>query len=756
MASFAAPAQASGRPMNRTSSGIIIFQRERGRIDAIDQYCNHLTSALIAQGVAARYIADGPDAVQVTATPPDWILVQYNPFSYGRAGIAPRFLNAIRRLRRRWRVPLAVMVHEAWIDIADAKSAAIGAWQRGQLRLLLESADAVMVSNGRLAEVLGGGALHTPIASTIIPTDLSRPEARASLALPDRLTVALAGRNHPDRLLDYAERAIAAIARTRGVAALTVLNIGSDAPPIRVPDGIEVRTAGTVEPDQLSQYLHASDLALLPVRRGLSTKRTTMMAALAHGVAVLGLRGYETESLLSDSTDALTLTPIGDRGAYEEAAAELAGDSDRLAELGSVGRRMYESRFDWPVLASKVASVLDLLSARRSRGLTFVAHHIGGPGGMERHTEQLLGRLVDGGRPVTVIARKCQLEPRPGLRIRRVPAPRRPFVLLYPTFFALGSLIAARHREPLLHTTGALIGNRADISTVHYCHRAALSRIEGSRAGGSGLLHKLNQTFGGPMSRFGERWCYRPGRTALLCAVSDGVRRELESEFPAMADLVDVIPNGVDTSVFRPDEVVRTTKREELGIGPASLLALFVGGDWERKGLPEAIAALEHAPEWTLVVAGDGDRGRMRDLAHAANADARLLLLGPVEDMPALYAAADAFVFPTSYEAFPLVVLEAAASGVPLLVTQVNGAEEVIEDGINGWFVTRDAADIARRLTQLARDRGRARAMGIAATVAAQPYTWEAMSDRYQRIYERLRPSVQLLNQHDECDDHQR
>jgi glycosyltransferase involved in cell wall biosynthesis len=740
MASFAPPAQVSGRPANRTSFGVILFQRSRSGVDAIDQYCNHLTAALIEKGVAARYVADGPEAVPVTANSPDWILLQYNPFSFGRAGIAPRFLNAIRRLRRRGRVPLAVMVHEAWIDIEDPKSAAIGLWQRGQLRLLLESADAVMASTERLAHVLGGGALHTPIASTIVPIDISRLDARASLALPDRLTVALIGRDHPDRTLDYAECAIEAIARARGAAALTVLNLGAEPPPIRLPDGVEVRTPGTLGPEQLSRHLHASDLALLPLKRGLSTKRTTMMTALAHGVAVLGLRGFETESFLVESTDALMLTPIGDRRAYADAASELAGDPNRLAELGSAGRRLYESRFDWPVLADKVASVLDLLSAKRSRGVTFVAHHIGGAGGMERHTEQLLGRLVARGRPVTVIARTCALEPRPGLRVRLVPAPRRPFVLLYPTFFALGSLVAARHREALLHTTGALIGNRADISTVHYCHRAARSRIEGSRAGGSGLLHTLNQAFGGPMSRFGERWCYRPGRTALLCAVSEGVRRELESEFPAMADLVDVIPNGVDTSVFRPDEAARMMKREELGFAPASMLALFVGGDWERKGLPEAIAALEQAPEWTLAVAGDGDRERMRDLAHVANADARLLLLGPVGDMPALYAAADAFVFPTSYEAFPLVVLEAAASGLPLLVTQVNGAEDVIEDGVNGWFVTRDAADVARRLVQLANDRGRARAMGTAATAAAQPYTWEAMSDRYQVIYERLRP----------------
>jgi glycosyltransferase involved in cell wall biosynthesis len=738
MASFAAPARTSGRRANDASAGIILYQRNRGRIDAIDQYCSHLTAALNDHGVSARYVADGAAAVPVADVDPDWILLQYNPFRYGRGGIAPRLVHDLRRLRLRWRAPIATMVHEAWIDMVDLKSAAIGAWQRGQLRLLLQSADAVMASTERLAREIGGGALHTPIGSNIRPIDVSRADARASLELPDRLTVALFGRDHPDRALDYAERALTAIAREHGPMAFTVLNLGADAPPIRLPDGVEVRTAGQLDPDQLSRHLHAADVALLPFRHGLSTKRGTMMAALAHGVAVLGLHGRDTDSILSESSEAVTLTPIGDRRAYAGAATELAGDPGRLAALGSAGRQLYESRFDWPVLGARVASVLDLLSAKRFRGVTFVAHHIGGSGGMERHTERLLERIVDAGRPVTVIARTCELEERPGLRFRRVPAPRRPFVLLYPTFFALGSLIAARHRDTLLHTTGALIGNRADLSTVHYCHRAAQSRIAGSRAGGSGILHQLNQFFAGPMSRGGERWCYRQSRTKLLCAVSSGVGRELETEFPAVADLVDVVPNGVDTAVFRPDEALRATKREQLGVGPESPLALFVGGDWERKGLPTAIAALAQAPDWTLAVAGSGDSERMQALAHAVGADARLMLVGPVDDMPALYAAADAFLLPTGYEAFPLVVLEAAACALPLLVTRVNGAEDLVEDDVNGWFITRDAADIARRLVQLASDRSRAEAMGRAAMLAVQPYSWDAMSDRYEEIYERL------------------
>lgn len=716
---------------------MVVYHRDAG-IDAIDQYTRHLVAALNARGLDARYVADGlAPALAVPATPP-WVLLQYNPFRYGRAGVAPGLLADIHRLRRRFSAPLAVMVHEAWIDMTSPKSTAIGAWQRAQLRLLLRSADAIMASTEPLAAELGCGALHVPVGSNIPPAAVSGTAARAELDLDERLVIALFGRDHPSRALNYAEEAIAAIWRRHDCRPLTVLNIGSDAPPVRVPAGVELRTTGQLEPLAISCHLSASDLALLPFRDGVSTKRSTLMAALAHGVGVLGLRGHNTDPMLAQAQDAITLTDVGDVAAYARAAARLAGDRDRLARLGLSGRTLYESQFDWPVVASRVQVVLERVRAQRSRGVMFVAHHVGGSGGMERHSEELIGRILDTGRPVTVVARRCQIEPRAGLRVKRVPVPGRPFTVLYPAFFALGSVLATRRREALLHTTGALIANRSDLSTVHYCHRAAGRRVDGSRASGSGLLHKLNQLAGGPISMLGERWCYRPDAVRMLSAVSSGVLREITVEFPEISDRVRMIPNGVDPTVFHPDAATRAATRSDLGLTGEDKLALFVGGDWDRKGLPLAIAALEHAHGWQLAVAGTGDHPRMAALARAAGAEARLRLLGRIGEISALYAAADAFVFPTSYEAFPLVALEAAASGLPLLITRVNGAEDLIEDGVNGWFIERDPLDIARRLLEIAADPNAAWAMGNAAVESARPYTWDAMAERYLSLYDEL------------------
>jgi UDP-glucose:(heptosyl)LPS alpha-1,3-glucosyltransferase len=205
-----------------------------------------------------------------------------------------------------------------------------------------------------------------------------------------------------------------------------------------------------------------------------------------------------------------------------------------------------------------------------------------------------------------------------------------------------------------------------------------------------------------------------------------------------MQRAVRTIPNGVDVSVFRPNQVVRREVRTELGFGDPAVVALFVGGDWERKGLVHVVDSLAIAPEWQLVIAGAGDPEPLMARARHARTGSRVRFLGPVGDMPRLYAAADAFVLPTAYEAFPLVVLEAAASGLPLLVTRVNGAEDVLDHGRNGWFISPDARDIARRLNELRSDSTLARQMATHAREAAEGYSWGAMAVRYQSLYAEL------------------
>jgi glycosyltransferase involved in cell wall biosynthesis len=343
------------------ADGLVVYRASHG-IDAIDEYSRRLVDALRAGGGDARYVADGLSPTRPAARTAPWVLLQYNPFGYGRAGFAPWLIRDAVVLRRRYRVPLALMVHEAWIDISDARSLVIGAYQRLQLRALLRLADVVLASTEALVEDLGDRAIHAPVASNITPVAIPAAAARARLGLPDgALVIALFGRGHPTRALGHAEAAIVGLAGAHGPERVTVLNLGAGAPPIAVPVGVDVQSPGRLDADEVSLRLRASDMMLLPLVDGLSTRRTTLMAALAHGVPLFGLRGAKTDRVLVDHPQAVSLTPVHDVGGYVRAAVALAADRERLRRLGESGRRLYVEQFDWPVAARRVRTALERL-----------------------------------------------------------------------------------------------------------------------------------------------------------------------------------------------------------------------------------------------------------------------------------------------------------------------------------------------------------------------------------------------------------
>jgi UDP-glucose:(heptosyl)LPS alpha-1,3-glucosyltransferase len=240
------------------------------------------------------------------------------------------------------------------------------------------------------------------------------------------------------------------------------------------------------------------------------------------------------------------------------------------------------------------------------------------------------------------------------------------------------------------------------------------------------------------MARAMEWWCYRPGRVRRLVAVSPAIKDELVLAFPGLAAAVTVIPNGVDLKHFRPDAATRVATRESLGIPGGSRAAVFVGGDWERKGLEVALHALARTPEWILVVVGPGDRRRYEAIADSAGVADRVIFAGPQADTWPFFAAADAFALPTCYEGFALVTLEAAATGLPLLLTAAAGADALVVSGVNGWLLDRTAEAFATGLAQLT-DAAVAKRMGEEARAAAGKFGWSEIGDAHASVYSTLR-----------------
>jgi glycosyltransferase involved in cell wall biosynthesis len=96
--------------------------------------------------------------------------------------------------------------------------------------------------------------------------------------------------------------------------------------------------------------------------------------------------------------------------------------------------------------------------------------------------------------------------------------------------------------------------------------------------------------------------------------------------------------------------------------------------------------------------------------------------------------ASDAFVFPSAYEVFPLVCLQAAAAGLPLLVTRLYGVEEFMRDGETGWVIERTVESIAAAIVQAASDRPRLRAMGLEARKQVEQYSETEFRRRWREL----------------------
>lgn len=186
--------------------------------------------------------------------------------------------------------------------------------------------------------------------------------------------------------------------------------------------------------------------------------------------------------------------------------------------------------------------------------------------------------------------------------------------------------------------------------------------------------------------RVTEPWCdltTNVSRTAVERYVRTGA---------ASRDRIRYVPNGLDTSAYRPDPEVRRAMRAELGVGDDELLLLAAGRLHAQKDYPSLLAAFaalrESQTQARLLIAGEGaERPLLERLLEERQLQGHAQLLGLRSDVPRLLNAADVFVMSSRWEGLPMVLLEAAATAVPIVTTDVGGTTEIVADGVNGLIV---------------------------------------------------------------------
>jgi glycosyltransferase involved in cell wall biosynthesis len=285
------------------------------------------------------------------------------------------------------------------------------------------------------------------------------------------------------------------------------------------------------------------------------------------------------------------------------------------------------------------------------------------------------------------------------------------------------------------------VPNRADITVVHFCHAAYRANARDSALASLPRLKAWHERLIRKVSVWAERWSYRERRLRRFVAVSDGLRRELEEFYPGVP--CTVAPNGVNHERFRPNQAARPTIRDELGVSPADFVVVFVGGDWVRKGVDIAIAAVgevrrSHGLAVTLWIVGPGDLAFYRAVARTEGVERQIRFFGPRADTERFYQAADAFVLPSRYETFSLVAVEAAACGLPLIATSLDGVFEEFAAAGAAVISERSPAAVAEAFAQLALNPARRQILGSSARRQSKHYTWERQVSRLLALYHRL------------------
>ncbi|NTW14904.1 MAG: glycosyltransferase family 4 protein [Candidatus Moranbacteria bacterium] len=222
-------------------------------------------------------------------------------------------------------------------------------------------------------------------------------------------------------------------------------------------------------------------------------------------------------------------------------------------------------------------------------------------------------------------------------------------------------------------------------------------------------------------------------RAAAVVSNSEGLR-ELAGKTSPNLD-IPVIPNGVDTGQFKPES---RTSSDGFRILAVSRLT-------PRKGIRFLIRAMRPLREaypdrgLELLIAGGGDEEEsLKALAVTEGVSDVVRFLGrvPHDGLPQVYRDSDVFCLPSLNEGMSNTVLEAIASGLPIVATVTGGTEELVRDGENGFFVAMESPeDLAEKLGRLVADPALRARMGEASRAHAETMSWSSVAGRYADLY---------------------
>ena len=231
-------------------------------------------------------------------------------------------------------------------------------------------------------------------------------------------------------------------------------------------------------------------------------------------------------------------------------------------------------------------------------------------------------------------------------------------------------------------------------------------------------------------------------KATQIIAVSNYSKGKILEDYPVDEAKVRVIPNGVDPQKFTPAEPSATFK-QQFGLGDEPCV-LFVGSLIPRKGLPFLVEAAEnivkaHKTAKFLIVGEGPLKNQLAGAISTRNLSGNFIFLGNFKDdmLPAIYNCADVFVLPSIQEGQGIVLLEAEASGKPVVAFDVGGVSEAVRNGETGFLLRRgDTKGFASEVSKLLSDAALRRKMGAEARrFVVEDFTWDLCAQRMLKVY---------------------
>ncbi|WP_026409250.1 glycosyltransferase family 4 protein [Actinomyces dentalis] len=215
-------------------------------------------------------------------------------------------------------------------------------------------------------------------------------------------------------------------------------------------------------------------------------------------------------------------------------------------------------------------------------------------------------------------------------------------------------------------------------------------------------------------------------------ALNEEVRSSICREYALPPSAVPVVGNGIDLDAFRGPQ-----RRGPRGAGARLLCVARLAPAKNHALLLRTVARLrESGRDVSLTLVGDGPlRGALEERARELGISERVRFAGRRTDTAAFYRDCDLFVLLSDYEGMPMSIIEAMASGLPVVATRAGGVAELVDDGVNGALVEADAAAAAGAIAAICDDPALYARLSAGAVRTSSPYSAEAMMEKYVDLY---------------------